>query len=130
MMIANDDEDDRPSNFIGGNGQSAGGRGILECMHQVLKELAIEDAIKSLLKKDLATQFSGSNNVRRSDVLSAWVVFDRWLWIHLQRTQRIYLQDHVVHEDHPGLVTITGGKWTTYRSMAEDTVDVAIKSAS
>ncbi|MDX5418223.1 MAG: glycerol-3-phosphate dehydrogenase/oxidase [Hymenobacteraceae bacterium] len=26
-----------------------------------------------------------------------------------------------------GLVTITGGKWTTYRKMAEDTVDKAIK---
>lgn len=26
-----------------------------------------------------------------------------------------------------GLITITGGKWTTYRKMAEDTVDLAIK---
>ncbi|KAK9158579.1 hypothetical protein Scep_005153 [Stephania cephalantha] len=37
-------------------------------------------------------------------------------------------RDHVVCEDFPGLVTITGGKWTTYRSMAEDAVDAAIKS--
>ncbi|WP_299703136.1 glycerol-3-phosphate dehydrogenase/oxidase [uncultured Pontibacter sp.] len=28
-----------------------------------------------------------------------------------------------------GLVTITGGKWTTYRKMAEDTVDKSIKVA-
>jgi glycerol-3-phosphate dehydrogenase len=28
-----------------------------------------------------------------------------------------------------GLVTITGGKWTTYRQMAEDTVDAVIKVA-
>lgn len=28
-----------------------------------------------------------------------------------------------------GLVTITGGKWTTYRKMAEDAVDMAIKTA-
>lgn len=27
-----------------------------------------------------------------------------------------------------GLITITGGKWTTYRRMAEDTVDLAIKT--
>jgi glycerol-3-phosphate dehydrogenase len=27
-----------------------------------------------------------------------------------------------------GLVTITGGKWTTYRKMAEDTVNLAIKT--
>jgi glycerol-3-phosphate dehydrogenase len=28
-----------------------------------------------------------------------------------------------------GLITITGGKWTTYRRMAEDTVDQAIETA-
>jgi len=27
-----------------------------------------------------------------------------------------------------GLVTITGGKWTTYRKMAEDTINLAIKT--
>jgi glycerol-3-phosphate dehydrogenase len=30
---------------------------------------------------------------------------------------------HVVFEDPPGLLTITGGKLTTYRAMAEDLVD-------
>jgi glycerol-3-phosphate dehydrogenase len=29
-----------------------------------------------------------------------------------------------------GLVTITGGKWTTYRRMAEDTIDKAIETAN
>lgn len=29
-----------------------------------------------------------------------------------------------------GLITITGGKWTTYRKMAQDTVDEAIKVAN
>jgi glycerol-3-phosphate dehydrogenase len=32
---------------------------------------------------------------------------------------------HVVHEGTSGLITITGGKLTTYREMAEDTVDAA-----
>jgi glycerol-3-phosphate dehydrogenase len=35
-------------------------------------------------------------------------------------------RDHVIHVDASGLLTITGGKWTTYRHMAEDTVDNAI----
>lgn len=35
-------------------------------------------------------------------------------------------RDHVVHVDASGLLTITGGKWTTYRHMAEDCVDHAI----
>ena len=34
-------------------------------------------------------------------------------------------RDHVLHIADSGLVTITGGKWTTYRKMAEDTVDQA-----
>ncbi len=32
-------------------------------------------------------------------------------------------RDHTLHISAAGLVTITGGKWTTYRKMAEDTVD-------
>ena len=34
-------------------------------------------------------------------------------------------RDHTIRTDQPGLVTITGGKWTTYRSMAEECVSVA-----
>jgi glycerol-3-phosphate dehydrogenase len=35
-------------------------------------------------------------------------------------------RDHVIHVDDSGLLSITGGKWTTYRHMAEDCVDHAI----
>src|SRR6185437_16267891 len=35
-------------------------------------------------------------------------------------------RDHMIHVDGSGLLTITGGKWTTYRHMAEDCVDHAI----
>jgi glycerol-3-phosphate dehydrogenase len=35
-------------------------------------------------------------------------------------------RDHVIDVDRTGLLTITGGKWTTYRHMAEDCVDHAI----
>ena len=35
-------------------------------------------------------------------------------------------RDHIIHVDTSGLLTITGGKWTTYRHMAEDCVDHAI----
>ncbi len=34
-------------------------------------------------------------------------------------------RDHTILIDQSGLVTVTGGKWTTYRKMAEDTVDTA-----
>lgn len=34
-------------------------------------------------------------------------------------------RDHTIHIDGSGLLTITGGKWTTYRNMAEDAVNQA-----
>ena len=35
-------------------------------------------------------------------------------------------REHTINISRGGLITITGGKWTTYRKMAEDTVDQAI----
>jgi glycerol-3-phosphate dehydrogenase len=39
-------------------------------------------------------------------------------------------RDHVVADERDGVVTVTGGKWTTYRLMAEHAVDAAVKVAS
>jgi glycerol-3-phosphate dehydrogenase len=39
-------------------------------------------------------------------------------------------RDHTLVIDPTGLVTITGGKWTTYRRMAEDAVDRAAQVAN
>ncbi len=36
-------------------------------------------------------------------------------------------RDHTIIVDPSGLITITGGKWTTYRKMAADTIDQAIE---
>jgi glycerol-3-phosphate dehydrogenase len=35
-------------------------------------------------------------------------------------------REHTLNVSKSGLVTIAGGKWTTYRKMAEDTVDCAV----
>lgn len=39
-------------------------------------------------------------------------------------------RDHKLIVSESGLITITGGKWTTYRKMSEDTVDTAIQTAN
>jgi glycerol-3-phosphate dehydrogenase len=36
-------------------------------------------------------------------------------------------RDHLITVASSGLITITGGKWTTYRRMAEDVIDIAIE---
>lgn len=38
-------------------------------------------------------------------------------------------RDHVIKVMPSGLVHVTGGKWTTYRSMAEKTIDLALQGA-
>ena len=38
-------------------------------------------------------------------------------------------RDHFIEASASGLITITGGKWTTCRKMAEDVINVAEKSA-
>lgn len=66
--------------------------------------------------------------VRRTDVLSAWSGIRPLATDPSAKNTESISRDHVVTEDYPGLVTIAGGKWTTYRSMAEDAVNAAIKS--
>ncbi|PRD48647.1 glycerol-3-phosphate dehydrogenase/oxidase [Sphingobacterium haloxyli] len=39
-------------------------------------------------------------------------------------------RDHKLIKTESGLITITGGKWTTYRKMAEETIDLAIKTGN
>jgi glycerol-3-phosphate dehydrogenase len=38
-------------------------------------------------------------------------------------------REHVIAVSKSGVVTVTGGKWTTYRRMAEDTIDEAARRA-
>ncbi|KAL2645218.1 hypothetical protein R1flu_012805 [Riccia fluitans] len=65
--------------------------------------------------------------VRRSDVLSAWSGIRPLASDPSAKDTASISRDHVVVTDDHGLVTITGGKWTTYRSMAEDAVNAAIR---
>ena len=39
-------------------------------------------------------------------------------------------RDHKLIVSKSGLITITGGKWTTYRKMSEETVDTAIQTSN
>ncbi|CAN7130785.1 hypothetical protein HID58_028165 [Brassica napus] len=84
-----------------------------------------EDEIQFIL--DTITDYLNIK-VRRTDVLSAWSGIRPLAMDPTAKNTENMSRDHIVLEDCPGLVTITGGKWTTYRSMAEDAVDAAIKS--
>jgi glycerol-3-phosphate dehydrogenase len=61
----------------------------------------------------------------RSDVLSMFVGIRPLVAPEDADDTSSVSRDHSLTISHAGLVTIAGGKWTTYRKMAEDTVDQA-----
>jgi glycerol-3-phosphate dehydrogenase len=61
----------------------------------------------------------------RADVLSVFTGIRPLVSTKQTRVTAALSRDHTIEVDASGLVTTTGGKWTTYRRMAEDTVDRA-----
>jgi glycerol-3-phosphate dehydrogenase len=86
-----------------------------------LEPRALDDEIEFIL--ETAARYL-SRPPKREDVLSVYVGL-RPLVKGEGKTSTLS-RDHVIHVDPSGLLTITGGKWTTYRHMAEDCVDHCI----
>ena len=65
------------------------------------------------------------------DIKSIWVGLRPLVKQHddnAQATKKIS-REHTVEISRSGLVTVTGGKWTTYRVMAEDVLDACVESS-
>ena len=60
----------------------------------------------------------------RSDVLSVFTGIRPLVKARKDQPTKQLSRDHTIEVSASGLVTITGGKWTTYRKMAEDCVDL------
>jgi glycerol-3-phosphate dehydrogenase len=65
----------------------------------------------------------------RKDVLSVFVGIRPLVRSRDASSTAALSRDHTIHIDPSGLLTITGGKWTTYRNMAEDCVNQAAELA-
>lgn len=65
----------------------------------------------------------------RSDVLSIFAGLRPLVAAKPVRKTAAVSRDHHIEISDSGLVTIAGGKWTTYRHMGEDVVDHALKVA-
>jgi glycerol-3-phosphate dehydrogenase len=70
---------------------------------------------KAPQKKDILTVFAGLRPLAASQNDND------------KKTKEIS-RDHKIIVNSSGLITITGGKWTTYRKMAVDAIEVAIKN--
>jgi glycerol-3-phosphate dehydrogenase len=65
--------------------------------------------------------------IRRGDVLSAWSGIRPLVRDPAAKDTQSLVRNHMINVSESGLMTIAGGKWTTYRAMAEETIDDAIK---
>ncbi|XP_073401752.1 glycerol-3-phosphate dehydrogenase, mitochondrial isoform X3 [Dendrobates tinctorius] len=77
---------------------------------------------------EVRNYLSSDVEVRRGDVLAAWSGIRPLVTNPNSTDTQSISRNHVVDVSESGLVTIAGGKWTTYRSMAEDTLNAAIKA--
>ena len=67
-----------------------------------------------------------SATISRADVRSVFVGLRPLAKVSDEKKTSVMPRDHVIKVLPSGLVHVTGGKWTTYRSMAEHTIDAAI----
>ena len=66
---------------------------------------------------------------RREDILSVWSGLRPLVRKGHAKTSKLS-RDHTILVAPSGLITVTGGKWTTYRRMGQDTIDRAEQVAS
>lgn len=64
--------------------------------------------------------------IERSDVLAAWSGIRPLVRDPKAKNSESLVRNHLVTVSPAGLLTCAGGKWTTYRQMAEEAVDEAI----
>lgn len=75
---------------------------------------------------EIRQYLSPEMKVRRGDVLAAWSGIRPLVKDPNARNTESLVRNHLVDISPSGLLTCAGGKWTTYRQMAEDCVDAAI----
>ncbi len=94
----------------------------IETTETSLEPRPAEDEISFIL--DTAGAYLAAKP-RRSDVRSAWAGIRPLFRGKASGAASRLSREHALLQDAPRLLTIIGGKWTTWRRMAEDCVDLA-----
>lgn len=89
----------------------------------VLEPRALEEEIEFVLKH--AARYI-QQDPTRADVLSVFAGLRPLVRPEDGRSTAAISRDHHLSISRAGLITITGGKWTTYRKMGEDAIEQAI----
>ncbi|GIY91337.1 glycerol-3-phosphate dehydrogenase, mitochondrial [Caerostris extrusa] len=88
-----------------------------------------EDEIQFILN-EVKNYLTPEITVRRGDVMSVWSGI-RPLVLNINKgSTEALARNHVLYISDSNLITIAGGKWTTYRVMAKEAVDAAIQTCN
>ena len=87
-----------------------------------LEPVAMEQEIQFLLST--AARYL-ARDPSRSDIKSIWAGIRPLVKAGAGGNTAALSRDHTIHVSNSGLLTIAGGKWTTYRRMAKDVVNHA-----
>ncbi|KAF9113660.1 mitochondrial glycerol-3-phosphate dehydrogenase [Mortierella sp. AM989] len=88
--------------------------------------MATEEEINWILG-EVKNYLNPDVKVRRGDVLAAWSGIRPLVRDPAAKSTEGLVRNHMINVSSSGLLTIAGGKWTTYRAMAAETIDEAVK---
>lgn len=94
----------------------------------VERQPVARDADVDFILKEVSKLLKPDSVLTRSDVLATWSGIRPLVKDPNAKNTESLVRSHLVTVSASGLLTCAGGKWTTYRQMAEDAVDDAIKT--
>lgn len=101
--------------------------GTTDAPTDILKNpIAGEEEIDWILS-EISHYLSPDVKVRRGDVLAAWSGIRPLVKDPKAKNTESLVRNHLIDVSPSGLMTCAGGKWTTYRQMAEECVDEALQ---
>ncbi|KAG6173781.1 hypothetical protein E4U51_004458 [Claviceps purpurea] len=89
--------------------------------------VALQDDVDFILK-EVSKLLEPENAVTKDDVLATWSGIRPLVRDPNAGNTESLVRSHLVTVSPSGLLTCAGGKWTTYRQMAQDAVDDAIQT--
>uniref|UniRef100_A0A4W3HZE5 Glycerol-3-phosphate dehydrogenase, mitochondrial n=1 Tax=Callorhinchus milii TaxID=7868 RepID=A0A4W3HZE5_CALMI len=102
--------------------------GTTDSLTEVVQNPVPREEDINFILSEVRNYLSQDVEVRRGDVLAAWSGIRPLVTDPTSKDTKSICRNHLVAVTKSGLVTIAGGKWTTYRLMAEDALNAAIKT--
>ncbi|KAH6984418.1 glycerol-3-phosphate dehydrogenase [Ilyonectria sp. MPI-CAGE-AT-0026] len=95
---------------------------------EIERNPAARDDEVDFILKEVSKLLSPDSVLTRSDVLATWSGIRPLIMDPRAKNTESLVRSHLITVSPSGLLTCAGGKWTTYRRMAEETVDEAVKT--